>query len=103
MVPTRPPSTNANGQALLDRRPNMTARRTNPAGPEIPGSARDGKPPSFFLCLASMETVFLLWHVHEVGDEDDDKLIGLYRTEDDARAAIERVRQLPGFADAPEG
>jgi hypothetical protein len=40
-----------------------------------------------------MEDVYLLWHVHELeGREDDTKFIGVYRTEDDARAAIGRLR-----------
>jgi homoserine kinase type II len=51
-----------------------------------------------------MDEVFLLWHVHELSDGDDDeKLIGVYRTEDEAQAAIERVGQQPGFVDHPEG
>jgi len=45
-----------------------------------------------------------LWHVHthETG-EDDEKLIGVYRTESDAQAAIKRVGTQPGFAGLPEG
>jgi hypothetical protein len=44
-----------------------------------------------------MDTVFLLWHAeHEI-------LIGVYRTEDDAKAAIERLRSKPGFAALPSG
>jgi len=35
--------------------------------------------------------------------EDDEKLIGVYRTEEDARAAIERLRYKLGFRDHPEG
>jgi hypothetical protein len=46
-----------------------------------------------------VDSVVLLWHVHR----DDDKLIGVYRSEDDARAAIERLRDKPGFKDAPDG
>ena len=39
----------------------------------------------------SVDDVFLLWHVHETGDgQEDEKLIGVYRTRDDA-AAIQRV------------
>jgi hypothetical protein len=30
-------------------------------------------------------------------------LIGVYRTEADAKAAIERLRMKPGFADLPHG
>ena len=51
-----------------------------------------------------MDSVVLLWHVHQEPDgEDDELLIGVYRTEDDARAAIGRLRDKPGFRDHPEG
>lgn len=46
-----------------------------------------------------METDFayLLWHTDAC---DDEKLIGVYRTEQEALAAIERVKEKPGFSDA---
>jgi hypothetical protein len=52
-----------------------------------------------------MESAFLLWHVQSFpgSDNDDEKLIGAYRTEEDAKAAIVRVKDKPGFVDAPEG
>lgn len=51
-----------------------------------------------------MESVFLLWHVHEIPDQDDDeKLIGVYRTEADAQAAIIRLKEQPGFSETSEG
>jgi hypothetical protein len=51
----------------------------------------------------TMEPVFLLWHLHEFPDqEDDEKLIGVYRTETDAQVAIQRVKDKPGFRDAPD-
>jgi hypothetical protein len=51
-----------------------------------------------------MDSVVLLWHVQEMPDgHDDEKLIGVYRNEDDARAAIARLRDKPGFRDLPEG
>ena len=37
-----------------------------------------------------MQSVVLLWHVHRVDDEDSEKLIGVYRSDEDAKAAIER-------------
>lgn len=51
-----------------------------------------------------MEDVFLLWHVreHESGTEDE-KLIGVYRSESDARAAVMRLSDKPGFGDCPSG
>jgi hypothetical protein len=51
-----------------------------------------------------MDIVFLLWHLHEIElGNDDEKLIGVYRTEDDAKSAIERLRTQPGFVDIPDG
>ena len=50
-----------------------------------------------------METVFLLWHVHKLDGKDDEMLIGVYRTEADAKAAIERIRPKPGFLAFPDG
>jgi len=48
--------------------------------------------------------VFLLWHVHEMPDgEEDAKLIGVYATAEDAEAARLRVLPQPGFRDSPEG
>ncbi len=42
------------------------------------------------------EAVYLLWHTDA---HEDEKLIGVYRTESDALAAIERVKEKPGFSD----
>ena len=47
----------------------------------------------------TVKSVHLLWHVHN----DDEKLIGVYKTNPDAVAAKERLRQKPGFVDTPEG
>jgi hypothetical protein len=51
-----------------------------------------------------MNSVWLLWfeQEREVG-EDTELLIGVYRTEDSAKAAIERVKDQPGFRDYPQG
>ena len=46
-----------------------------------------------------MTPVHLLWHVHN----DDEKLIGVYASNADAVAAKERLKQKPGFVNAPEG
>lgn len=49
-----------------------------------------------------MRTVFLLQHLHVLPQgEDDVKTIGIYSTEAEALAAIERLRQQPGFAEFP--
>jgi len=42
----------------------------------------------------------LLSHVSE---SDDEKLIGVYRVQADAQAAIERLRNKPGFVTFPDG
>ena len=51
-----------------------------------------------------MSIVFPLWHVRK-DDEfaDDAKLIGVYTSEDEAREAIERLADQPGFRDHREG
>ena len=49
------------------------------------------------------DSVFLLWHVHEISGEDDEKLIGAYRTRDDAEKAIQRLKVQVGFSDFPDG
>jgi hypothetical protein len=44
--------------------------------------------------------VYLLWHTDTHKDE---KLTGVYRTEGNALAAIERTMEKPGFSDDGEG
>jgi hypothetical protein len=51
----------------------------------------------------STDSVFLLWHVHKVDDTDEEKLIGVYRSEQDAKAAIQRLAKKPGFVTTPDG
>jgi predicted SnoaL-like aldol condensation-catalyzing enzyme len=51
-----------------------------------------------------MDIVYLLWHVYETSPgEDETKFIGVYRTMEDAQAAIDRLSNQPGFRDMPEG
>lgn len=50
-----------------------------------------------------MKSVFILWHSHEIDGDVDEKLIGVYRTHEDAEAAIGRLKGKPGFADTPSG
>lgn len=46
----------------------------------------------------------LLWHEYETAFGDvESKLVGVYRTEEDARGAIDRYVRLPGFRDYPDG
>jgi hypothetical protein len=49
-----------------------------------------------------MKSVFVVQHLHVLqGGEEDVKLIGVYRTAEVARAAIERLSVQPGFCDYP--
>ena len=51
-----------------------------------------------------MNSVQLLWHVRPDDTyADDAKLIGVYRTVESAQDAIQRLHQLPGFRDYPDG
>lgn len=51
-----------------------------------------------------MKTVFLLWHTHEIPDqEEDSKLIGVYESRDAAGLAQRRISRQPGFAQHPTG
>lgn len=50
-----------------------------------------------------MDSVYALWHVHDVNGTDDEKLIGIYRTEEDAKAAVERLKDKPGFRETQGG
>lgn len=50
-----------------------------------------------------MKDVYLVWHVHPLESGDDEKLVGVYASEEDARAAIQRLRTKPGFVSFPEG
>ena len=50
------------------------------------------------------KTVYGLWFVQErKAARDIELLIGIYETEADANAAIERVKSRRGFVDFPEG
>jgi hypothetical protein len=46
-----------------------------------------------------MTTVYVLWHVHRIDRwHEDEKLIGIYSTQRQARDAKARLRDKPGFA-----
>jgi hypothetical protein len=49
--------------------------------------------------------VYLLWFVKKMpeGQDDEELLIGVYSSEPEARAAIERVRNKRGFAEFQDG
>jgi hypothetical protein len=51
-----------------------------------------------------MDSVFLLWYVQAPDTADEDELlIGVYSTEEEANMAIERLKGKPGFVDALNG
>ncbi|AFL87136.1 hypothetical protein Terro_0804 [Terriglobus roseus DSM 18391] len=50
-----------------------------------------------------LNSVFAVWHRHEVGTASDEKLIGVYASVPEAEAAIARVANKPGFRDTMSG
>ena len=51
-----------------------------------------------------MARVYLLQHVHLSDDGAEDvKFIGVYSSRESAQTAIARLRQAPGFCEAPAG
>jgi hypothetical protein len=49
-----------------------------------------------------MDSVFLLWYAR-APDSAEELFIGAYGTEEEAKAAIERLEDKPGFVDTPDG
>ena len=49
-----------------------------------------------------MTHVYMLWHIHNLGDEEDWKFVGVYSSQAQVDAARERVSRLPGFRDTPD-
>jgi len=51
-----------------------------------------------------MNRVFLLWHTHTKFDgAEDNKLVGVYDSQEDAQQATDRVGGQPGFVEHPSG
>jgi hypothetical protein len=51
---------------------------------------------------STMRSVFVLQHLHILPNgEENVKLIGVYRSVEAARSAVERLRIQPGFRDHP--
>jgi homoserine kinase type II len=50
-----------------------------------------------------MTTVFVLTHAHELDGCDEVKCIGIYSSMERAQAALDLVKDQPGFKDLPEG
>jgi hypothetical protein len=53
--------------------------------------------------MPTLDSVFLLWHVHELEGSDDHVLVGVYRTKEDAQGAASRLQNKPGFAQWARG
>ena len=54
------------------------------------------------LHFGMMEKVFVVEHLHVLpGEQEDLKFIGVYRSAESARHAVERLRLQPGFCDHP--
>ena len=50
-----------------------------------------------------MNSVFLLWYVKAPDSDDEEEfLIGVYDQEGETKDAIERLKDKPGFVDAPD-
>jgi len=50
-----------------------------------------------------MKSVFILQHLHILPDDTEDvKIIGIYSSEANAKEALERLKNQPGFCDSPE-
>jgi hypothetical protein len=48
--------------------------------------------------------VFVVQHVHELSEDDKDvKFIGVYSTDEEARAAVARLSLQPGFRETSGG
>jgi hypothetical protein len=50
-----------------------------------------------------MTTIYSLWHIYDRDGEEESKYIGDYSTEENAKAAISRLRDKAGFRDWPDG
>lgn len=55
--------------------------------------------------MGEIDVVYLLQHVREDQENDDEdiKTIGIYASEAAAKAAVDRLKDQPGFRDYPEG
>jgi hypothetical protein len=49
-----------------------------------------------------MDTVFLLWPTGPPDIDDETMLVGVFRTEQDAKDAITALTDNPGFVDYPD-
>lgn len=47
--------------------------------------------------------VYLLWHAHDLDEEVDVKLLGVYSSQQKAEGARLRASDQPGFRENPQG
>jgi hypothetical protein len=50
----------------------------------------------------SQRRVFLVWHAHDLIEEVDVKLLGVFSTQERADERVARARQEDGFRDYPD-
>ena len=50
-----------------------------------------------------MNAVFIVWHTHQIGEDAEEKLIGVYESRTSAAEAIVRMSSKPGFRDEIAG
>ena len=53
--------------------------------------------------MSTGQTVYVLQHLREDAESEDVKFLGVYSSRAAAEAAINRVRDKPGFRDYPDG
>lgn len=49
------------------------------------------------------ESVFLVLHNTDPVSQEDAKLLGIFSSREKAQGRVDRARNQPGFADAPDG
>jgi len=50
-----------------------------------------------------VESVFVVQHSYVVGECEEIKFIGVYKSRKDAEETVKRLRTLPGFRDKADG
>jgi hypothetical protein len=50
-----------------------------------------------------MDFVYLLWYVREIKGNDEEFFLGVYTSEEEAKAAITRLKDKKGFVDDING
>lgn len=50
-----------------------------------------------------LTSVYLLWHTRVDGDDEDDKLLGVFSSQENAEEAKQNALTKAGFKDYPDG